>query len=235
MSDVPVGSADKFEQGVLARMARRRQRRRALSAAAIVSVALLGGAVVSAHAFDEPDVAVGEPGAGDDATSAVDGARVNPLVSIAVERDVEGGENIVFTFESSLQGDPPRSIPGFESLGAASAGLVYTTQRVENAIQVCESRHFGWQPVPPSTGSVDVFIPAAWMAPGFDPTNVPIDTDVRPEDDPLEPGGTPGKIVGCGPYAGYVQYSIWGPASDDLEHVNAYITETNRLVVEIRP
>lgn len=235
MADVPTSSADEFEQDVLGRVARRRRRRRALSAAAVVAVVLLGGAVVFAPASDEADVAVGEPGAGDEPSSAVDGTHANPLVSIAVERGVEGGENIVFTFESSLHSDQPRSIPGVESLGAAPAGIVYTTQGVDEAIQVCESRHFGWQPVPPPTGSVDVFIPAAWMAPGFDPIKVPIDTGMRPEDDPLEPGGTPGKIVGCGPYAGYVQYSIWAPASDDIEHVNAYITGTSRLVVEIRP
>ena len=72
------------------------------------------------------------------------------------------------------------------------------------------------------------------MAPAFNPNAVPIDNDVRPEDD-LEPGGTPGKIVGCGPYEGYIQYSIWAPASDDLDHVSAYVTNSNDLVLEIRP
>lgn len=228
MADVPVRSADEVEKDVLERLARRRRRRYARSGVAVLAVALLGGALVTVRASDDADVMVGEPGPGQD------DSRANPLLSIAVERDVDGGEDIVFTFVEPLPRDRLRPISGVDALDMGHGGIQYTTQDVEGAIHVCESRHFGFEPIPPPTGSVDVFIPAAWMAPAFNPNEVPIDMDVRAEDAP-EADGTPGKIVGCGPYSGYIQYSIWAPASDDLDDVSAYVTSSNRLVVEIRP
>lgn len=234
MAELPVGSAEEIEKDVLGRLARRRRRRRMLSSGAVLAVVLLGGALVTAQASDDPDVAVSNRGVGQQGPSTAQGTSVNPLVSVAVQREVEGGENVVFTFEAPLPAHPPQPIAGIESLDPERDGIFYTTQGAEDAIQVCESRHFDFQPVPPPTGSVDLFFPAAWMAPTFNPSEVPIDNDVRPED-ALEPGGTPGKIVGCGPYEGYIQYSIWAPVSDDLEDVSAYVMSSNHLVLEIRP
>src|SRR4029450_5397383 len=98
LADVPVGSAEEVEKDVLGRLARRR-RRCALSGGAVLAVALLGGALVTAQASDdEPDVAVGNAGVGERGPSTAASAPVNSLVSIAVEREVEGGENVVFTF-----------------------------------------------------------------------------------------------------------------------------------------
>jgi hypothetical protein len=206
-----------------------------LGAVAVLAVATSGGALLALRvSADDPDVALGDPGAGGETAPSPTGAQANPLMTIAVQPDVEEGENIVFTFEAPLPTSPPQPVPGIETLPHELTGIAYTTQRggPEASIHVCRTRHFGFQPLPPETGSVDVFIPAAWMPPGFDPTDVPIDNGVRPD---LEPSGTPGKIVGCGPYNGYVQYSIWSPASDDLEDVNAHLTSSDRLVVEIRP
>jgi hypothetical protein len=112
LADVPVGSAEEVEKDVLGRLARRRRRRRALSGGAVLAVALLGGALVTAQASDdEPDVAVGNAGVGERGPSTADSAPVNSLVSIAVEREVEGGENVVFTFEALCRQTHPGRSP----------------------------------------------------------------------------------------------------------------------------
>ena len=205
-----------------------------LGAVGVLAVAAFGGALLILRvSADDPDVALGDSGAGPETAPSRTAAQANALMTIAVQPDVDGGENIVFAFEAPLPASPPQPVPGIETLPHELTGIAYATQRggPGASIHVCSARHFGFQPLPPETGSVDVFIPASWMPPGFGPTDVPIDNGVRD----LEPGGTPGKIVGCGPYNGYVQYSIWAPASDDLEDVNAHVTSSDRLVVEIRP
>jgi hypothetical protein len=228
--DVPAPPADKAEQDVLRRVARRRRRRRVVSGGAVVCAVLaVGGALVVAQRADDGVATVaGTTGADGTATQA---DSINALTSVRVQRTgLGGGEKIVFTFAEALPTEPARSLPGIGSVRPDPAGVVYTTQGADE-IHICESRHFGYEPYP-SLGSVDVFIPATWTAPGFDPSGLAIDM-VVPTDSP-EPTAPLGKIVGCGPYQGYVQYSILGPPSNVLENVSV-VTESNQLVLEIRP
>ena len=231
--DAPAPTAAEVEEDVLRRLARRRRRRHVVAGGAVACVVLaVAGALVVALIVDNGDVTVAgdqgpKPGGADG--GATQAASINSLDSVAVQRTgLGGGEKIVFTCAVALPTEPAQSRPSIESITPDPTGVLYTTQGNDD-VHVCASRHF----FPPYVrGSVDVFIPATWTGPGFDPSRLAIDMDAGPHD-PNEQTAPLGKIFGCGPYQGYVQYEIWGP-SNMLENVTV-VTESNRLIVEIRP
>ena len=103
-------------------------------------------------------------------------------------------------------------------------GIAYTVQP-SSKLYVCESWHAN---ALAPTGSVDVLIPTDWWRSGAEPGAHELDYD-----DSIR---HPGKIVGCGPYMGYMQYSIWAPPSDDRQDVEVRVSDDRtRLVVSIRP
>lgn len=142
-----------------------------------------------------------------------------------------GGEDIIFVFDRTLPDSRVTCAPDISDVDAP--GIAYTVQDPSARIWVCDDYHFGAGLGP--TGSVDVLIPSDWWRPGAPVHEVPYESVP-----PLDAGGdypdSPDKTVGCGPYNGYIQYSVWAPASDDPADVSVHVSDdSTRIVVEVRP
>ncbi|MBA3400112.1 MAG: hypothetical protein H0U01_09140 [Acidimicrobiia bacterium] len=83
------------------------------------------------------------------------------------------------------------------------------------------------------TGSIDILIPSHWWTQGAPVHEVRYEWD--PPVDRLPDGAdSPGKIMGCGPYNGYVQYAIFAPSSGDPSDIQVSIGRPNEVVVRVR-
>lgn len=196
--------------------ARRRQRaiRRAALVAAPVIVFVVGAlAGISILARNnETTVATGpfdsSPGLADAVT--------------VLQTEVVGGSGgttqVVMVFDRPLPSSEADYVDDITTVDQPSF-LRYTTQDPEQA-HVCGDTHdFGAI----AEGTVDLLIPAEWFAEG-------VDTHTSP----LERIGEPPKFVVCGPYRGFYQYSIWGPASAESDNVTVQLgPDRTRLVIDI--
>ncbi len=138
------------------------------------------------------------------------------LVVEGIEITGSGTTRLVeIAFDSPL---PDAEITFVESLDAVDATnqIVYTVQPASE-VNVCESVHSF---PPPAEGTVDVLIPASWFASSNEP-NV----------GPIERVGQPAKFVPCGPFNGYYQYSVWGPASTDPSDISVTTENGGRRLV----
>lgn len=149
-------------------------------------------------------------------------------VALTLQRvEARGGENgtseVTVVFNAPL---PVAEIPTIDSVESVDPrSLVAAVQDPgPGAVEVCGTKH--WFPeVPEGSGSVDLLIPASWLA--GDPPVLPAVT-------PLEPA--PDKIVLCGPYREHVQISIWGAAPTSTETLDITISEDRtRIIVRISP
>lgn len=144
------------------------------------------------------------------------------MQSIEVSTSQDGAQKIEFVFDDPLPDDRVTYIEDIAS--ADTPGVAYTIQD-PRGVHVCDDVHsFGAD----STGTIDVLIPSGWSDP-----STPVQQLVPNFDPPVD---HPGKIVACGPYKGYVQYSIWGPASDDQDDVRVTLSEdSTRIAVDVQP
>ena len=199
--------------------ARRRQRRTRNAVLAVVPVVALFALLVGFVSFDWDDggtrVVAGENGEAP--------LRSATAPRVTVERtEVVGGDGgtarVVMEFDGPLPGGDVLYVEEITPVDTAD-GMVFTTQE-PGSVQVCESVH---NFPPRSVGTVDLLIPADWFVDG-------VDTHTSP----LETIGNPAKFVVCGPYDGYYQYAIWGPASAEADDVNITIDPgRTRLTVQI--
>lgn len=143
------------------------------------------------------------------------------VTGIEVHADANGGERVEFVLDGPA---PNRQVTYVDEIPAQLTGVAYTAQQDPSAVQVCDSVHSFPSP---SIGTIDVFIPRQW----FDPSK-PIE-QITPRFDP-ESVDRPGKIVACGPYKGFVQYSIWAPTTTDPARLGAHLSDSaERIVIEI--
>lgn len=149
--------------------------------------------------------------------------------SIEIRAGVHGGEDLAFVLTGDLPDDRVTYARDIEDFDAP--GIAYAVQDASEFV-VCGDRHFDRSA---STGSIDVLIPSEWWISGAPVHEVPYIWD-PPVDSLPDEVNSPGKIIGCGPHNGYMQYSIWSPASDDPDDVRVSVQHNpTRLVVSVRP
>lgn len=171
--------------------------------------------------------------AGDEDRTAAGGGS-DPALSvqtIEIHTGLDGGEDVVFVFDGQLPDNRVTYAPNIKDFDAP--GIAYAVQD-PSEIWVCDDRHFDFGPGA-SAGSIDILIPSEWWTSGAPVHEVPT-MYVPPLDSNRDSINSPGKIVGCGPYNGYIQYSIWAPASDDPDDIRVSVQDdSTRLVVAVRP
>lgn len=151
-------------------------------------------------------------------------------LGLSVERIVVRGgaeaQEVAIVFDGPLPEGEAVYIDDITTVDDPS--FAYTTQDKSGVVWECDTRHFGFGPGA-TGGSIDVLIPSEWFAPGGVQAR---EEGVTYVDNPDHPG----KILACGPYKGYVQYSIWGAASDDPDDVRVVADgDSIRVVVEVGP
>lgn len=151
-------------------------------------------------------------------------------LGLSVERIVVRGgaetEEVAIVFDGQL---PEGDAVYIDDITAADKpGFAYTTQDMSGVVWECETRHFGFGPGA-TGGSIDVLIPSEWFAPG----------GVQAREEGVSYVDNPefsGKIVACGPYNGYVQYSIWGAAPNGPDGVRVVADgDSIRVIVDLEP
>jgi len=184
---------------------------RVLLPVAVVTAIVVGILAVTVRFRDQSDVTAEQ--------SAADEAAVTTTPQVVVESIEVTGSFTTRRVEIAFDGPVPDAkiafVESLEAVGAANE-IVYTIQPASK-VNVCESVHSF---PPPADGTVDVLVPASWFASSDDP-NI----------GPLQRVGQPAKFVPCGPYNGYYQYSIWGPASIDPSEVSVTVENGGRSLV----
>jgi hypothetical protein len=219
--DRPEYTSDELEREIRSRADRHRRRRRStLIGGGLLTVLALSAGAAIVLADGSPEVVTS-----DASSSHARGPQLGPVPDRPVTVEAidgyagpTGTERLVVHFDGRVPQDPPTYVADIEHPDAP--GLVYTTQRPDG-LKVCADTHW----FPGDTGTVDVLIPETWLAPG-----------ALPDDVPLRQLGDfpPAKVVWCGPYQGYTQIGIWGPASDDPRQVHADVRgDGTELVVEL--
>lgn len=209
----PVAPVDAVAGDVRQRVARRRRRRVGAVVATLAAMAASAG-VWAASDPPSADVATGD-GRG--------GAAPEPVSVISVASGVQSDGSQVVSIQ--LDGPVPDGSATFvdDITAPDPPGVGYTTQG-PSGLHVCGDRHW----FPGDVGTVDVLLPADWLAPGSPNADMRLTVSDVP--------GTPGKVVACGPWRGFVQYSIWGAASDDPADVEVRVEpdgEGSVVVVDI--
>lgn len=202
------------------RVTRRRRRRAMTIAGGAVLTGLVGVMLIVRSDLSRQLDTVGT-------TSSTPPPSSEPL-GRSVERLVvtggPGAEEVAIVFDGPLPEGDAVYVADIRSAENPS-GLAYTTQGVDGVVWECGTRHWGFGPAA-TTGSIDVLIPSGWVAPDGVQAR---EGGVSYVDDPDHVG----KIIGCGPYKGYVQYSIWGSASDDPNDVRVVADgDSIRVVVQ---
>jgi len=166
-------------------------------------------------------------------TSAPTDELDQPVPSIAWQSlDVSGGPNgterVVLVFDNDLPKAPVVFVGDVRS--PEPSAVSYTTQESRgdgpggDGMSVCGSTH--WFPSPGNT-SVDVLLPTEWFAPGAEAYQFQGPVRIDP------PGAMIGKIFAC-QYQGFVQFVVWGSASDNPADVTVLV-EGKTLTIEIAP
>jgi hypothetical protein len=209
--DRPGYTADELEREVRSRADRHRRRHRST---------VVGGGLLAVIALSAGAAIVLTDGSPDFVTSdasSPEASRPNPgptpdrpvnVEAIDVYAGPTGTERLVVQFDGPVPHDPPTYVPDIEHPDVP--GLAYTTQQPDG-LKLCDATHW----FPGDTGTVDLLIPETWLA-----------SATLPDDPPLRRFGDfpPAKVVWCGPYRGYTQIGIWGPASDDPEDIQVDVT-----------
>ena len=240
------GSVNEGEQDVITYVGRRRRRWRLVMLGSVAAVVLAAaGAAFVVDSDSSPGVVVAReptPSERSEADTAAPeeseaGSTALSLRVIEVHAGLDGGEDVVFLFDGHLPIDEVSYVEDINHLNIPGGvdhipHIAYTVQD-PSAVRVCDDVHWGFGPGA-TTGSIDVLIPSQWLASGAPVHEVPQRSvpAARP-DDTVD---SPGKIVGCESYKGYVQYSIWSPASDDPADIRVSTQEDpTRLVIAVRP
>lgn len=203
----------------------RRRRPAALVAAAVV--VCLGGGTLVAGSVELPTVRVESPpdvvmsdGGGQERVPARATRGMAVIVAIDVYGGVEGTSRVEVTFDRPVPDVAPVQV---RDVDAPAGDRISWTTQPPSPLQVCQDTHS----FPGDKGTVDVLVPAVWLAPGTQPEA--IDTRIHEVD-----GWPPANLPVCGPYRGHVQLALWGPASDDPAQVRVTMTDGGtRLVVEL--
>ncbi len=216
-ADIDAAARSTPELAVLQQRAgARRRRRRTFTSVGLVAV--VGAcAMVALVVADRPTRL----------DTAGEDAAVAPLALTMRRVEARGGENgtseVTVVFDAAL---PIDAVPVTDTVESVDPGsLVAAVQDPgPGAVEVCGTKH--WFPeVPSGSGSVDLLIPASWLA--GDPPELPA---VRPLDPP------PGKVIVCGPYQGHVQISIWGAAPTPTETLDVSLSrDRTRVIVHVLP
>jgi hypothetical protein len=189
---------------------RRRSRRANLVAVGALLVLVVG---VAALALRAPTTT--EP-------SAAPAPALVEVSAVEVHTGADDSQQVTFIFDGPL---PDPQVALVEDITALRdpTQLGYAIQG-SSALHVCQYTHFfGEHP----GGSVDLLIPAGWLVP---------DPEVDQPRLTYEPSDRVNKIPACGPYYGYVQYSIWGAPSDEPGNVSVSVDPTRtRVTVEMQP
>jgi len=204
-------------QGLASRRGRQREAHTAFIVVPIVVVALvvIVTLAVTARVRDQPD-ATAEQDNADPPTASI----ASPLNVKSIEVTGAGATSRVeLRFDSPLPDIAVKFVESLRSVEAAD-GIIYTVQPASE-VNVCDSVHSF---PPPADGTVDVLVPASWFA-QVDEPNI----------GPIKQIGRPAKFVPCGPYEGFYQYSIWGPASIEPSQISVKIENGTNLVVSIVP
>ncbi len=213
---------------------RRRRTRRVVTATTAAAIVVGGVVGVSAIRADEPERGQQAPRLStspatsapvDSTTDAAPAAELSLLsIDVTVRAD---GEDLAFTFNQPF---PSRELTPWDPERGIGDSLSYGVQSPEQ-IQNCAATHGNAGPGM-ETGSLDIYIPADW----WNPTALPQDYKLNwHQSKTLPPSTGPGLIFACGPYDGYIQYTIMAPSSDDLEDIEAIIAPSgDRLLLNVR-
>lgn len=184
---------------------------------ALVAAALVVAVILASTAWlrDQPPVTAEEQ----DAAAPLDPISPQLIVDSIHITGTGTTSRVELVFDSPLADVAINFVDSFRSVDTTDA-IAYTTQPASQ-VNVCDSVHSF---PPPADGTVDLLVPASWFAPVDEPNIAPI-----------KQVGQPAKFVTCGPYDGFYQYSIWGPASIDPSRISVKIESGNTLVVSIDP
>lgn len=137
----------------------------------------------------------------------------------------DGTEDVAVVFDGQLPDTPATLVDDVTAVEAS--GIAYAIQ-TGSSVKVCGNTHYFNE----SFASVDLFVPAAWLA-SAEPTEGGVRVLPARSGNPDE---GPGKIVVCQPRNGYVQISIWGAASRVPTDIDVRLSDDRRrLLVEARP
>jgi len=209
------------------RKERRTQRYRVLAIVSIAAVVAIGAIVVIGSGDESLRVETDDRDSNDlpDPVEDSPARAFETSTGLAVEStEVVGGAlgttGVTMEFNGPLPVDDVIYVEDLSTLGEIDS-IIYTVQE-PGFVQVCDAVHSF---PAPSEGTVDVFIPADWFADREGAHTSELNTI-----------GTPAKFIVCGPYEGFYQYSIWGPASVDLDTVTVVVdADGSRLSIEIDP
>jgi len=192
-------ATDPIDPSEISRTIRRRRRSRTLNIAAVTTLAAAAVAVVALQApqREERTSSVPTPSPGNLGLS---------LERIVAPEEPDGTRVVLIEFDGEL---PEGAATYVEDIKSADApgGLTYTTQDMTDTVWVCADRHFGFGPGAAGHDTIDVLIPSAWLEVGRAAFPDRFTVPFAPAADGVS-GNWAGKILGCGPYKGYVQYSI---------------------------
>jgi len=144
------------------------------------------------------------------------------VTAIEVSSDADSGQQIDLVLDGPV---PDRQVTYVDGIATQPESVAYTTQQDPTSVHVCDAVHSF---PAPSIGTIDVFIPSGWL----DRTKAI--KQIAPTYPTTEEH--PGKIVACGPYDGFVQFSIWDPTSTDPARLDVHLSEDGtRIVVKVHP
>ncbi len=218
------------------RYERRRRTRRVVTATTAAALVIGGLAGVTAIRTDRPQAGQQLPGSSAppmtsavvvSSTTAAPAAELSLLsIDVTVRPD---GEDLVFTFDQPF---PSRELALWDTARGIGDSLSYGVQSPER-IQNCATTHGNAGPGM-ETGSFDIYIPADW----WNPTALARDYELnwhQPKSLPPSSVPGPGLIFACGPYDGYIQYTVTAPSSDELGDIDVTISPSgDQLRVEVR-
>ncbi len=188
----------------------RRRRRIGRSVGGLAAIAV--GAVAVLAVADQP-TEVETAGSGDPAV--LDAGLT--IQRIEAKGSDSGTAEVTVVFDAPIATGDVGLADDIASLGPDDLAVVV---QPPGAVHVCDAVHSF---PAPSQGSVDLLIPASWLA--GDPPVIPGVTALEP---------TPNKVVTCGPHEGHVQVSMWGAAPEEAERIEAAVSgDRTRIVVQI--
>jgi len=222
-------------EDVSRRYDRRRRTRRLVTATTAVALVIGGLAGVTAIRGDRPQAGQQVPGStAPPMTSAVvvsstEAAPAAELSLLSIDVTVRpDGEDLVFTFDQPF---PSRELAPWDPARGIGDSLSYGVQSPER-IQNCAATHGNAGPGM-QTGSFDIYIPADWWNPTAQARDYELNWQ-QPKSLPSSVPG-PGLIFACGPYDGYIQYTVTAPSSDELGDIHVTISPSgDQLRVEVR-
>jgi hypothetical protein len=223
------------------RYSRRRLDRRIVTASSAAAIVVGGVLGVSAIREDQPEKGQQAPRFSTQpststppatlvsAGSTTEVASTAELSLLSIDVTVrEDGEDLTFAFNQAL---PSRVLTPWDAERGIGDSLSYGVQSPDQ-IQNCAATHGNAGPGM-ETGSFDIYIPAEWWSPTALPADYELNWHQPKSLPPSTPG--PGLIFACGPYDGYVQYTVTAPSSDDLKDIAVTIAPSgDRLLIEVR-